>query len=153
MQVEMAGRFAKHSRGISLSDALKKTIAEVKLLDVDYSKEPRVDVEKDAAPLSGASPFFWANQILVALPEPPIAPKDLDADQTGEVQPDAMVSPDAVATPLPAETSSAGSTSKVQEPTPQDSPTAVEVDSDEQVEDEQDDDDEGAVWSIGGKKK
>ena len=147
MQIELAGRFAKHSRSMSLNDALKKSIGEVKQLDVDYGKEPRIDVEKGAAPITGASPFFWANQILVALPETPIAARVASNDPSDETEPDAQGSPDAVAVPLPGDTAEVGSSTKDEEPAPEKPPAKVEVVS------EDDDEEEGAVWSIGGKKK
>ena len=148
MQIELAGRFAKHSRSMSLNDALKKSIGEVKQLDVDYGKEPRIDVEKGAAPITGASPFFWANQILVALPEPPIAARVASNDPPDKTKPDAQERPDAVAVPLPGDTAEVGSSTKDEEPAPEKPPAKVEV-----VSEDDDEEEEGAVWSIGGKKK
>ena len=150
MQIELAGRFAKHSRSMSLNDALKKSIGEVKQLDVDYGKEPRIDVEKGAAPITGASPFFWANQILVALPEPPIAARVASNDPPDGVEPEVSEDPGVVEVVPPA-----GSSTKEKDPAPEKpekQPAKVEVVSADEEEGE-DDDDEGAVWSIGGKKK
>lgn len=158
MQIELAGRFAKHSRSMSVSDALKTSIGEVKLLEVDYGKEPRIDVEKDAAKITGTSPFFWANQILVALPEPPIVAHVASNDPPDGVRPDPQESPDAVAVPLPEDTAEVGSSTKEKDRTEEDDPaqekrpTKVEVVSTDEDQDEDGDDDEGAVWSIGGKK-
>lgn len=154
MQIELAGRFAKHSRKMSLNDALKTSIGEVKLLDVNYGKEPRIDVEKGAAPINGASPFFWANQILVALPEPPIAARVASNDPSDIVKPDGSENPDSPEVALPGDTMPVGSVTEVEEvdekvePVPEKPPAEVEVNS----ADEEDDDEEGAVWSIGGKK-
>ena len=148
MQVELAGRFAKHSRSMSLNEALKTSIGEVKQLEVDYGNEPRIDVEKDAAPITGASPFFWANQILVALPEPPIAARVASNDSPDEVKPDVGESPDTAVVPLPGDTAEVGSSTKAEEPAPEKLPAKTEV-----VSEDDDDEEEGAVWSIGGKKK
>lgn len=140
MQIELAGRFAKHSRGMSLGDALKTSIGEVKLLDVDYGKEPRIDVENDAAPITGASPFFWANQILVALPEPTVAAHVAGKDLPVVDKPD--------------DTMPAGSANKGEEVVEKVKPAAKEMVAEvEKVSADEDDEEEGAVWSIGGKKK
>lgn len=147
MQVELAGRFAKHSRSMSLNDALKTSIGEVKQLEVDYGREPRIDVEKGAAPITGASPFFWANQILVALPEPPIAARVASNDPPEGVKPAVSEEPGVVEV-VP----TAGSSTKEKDPVTEEQPAKVEVVRADEEEDE-DDDDEGAVWSIGGKKK
>ena len=181
MQIELAGRFAKYSRNMSLQDALKQAIGEVKLLNVDWDKEPRIDVEKAAAPMTAAAPFFWANQILVALPEPPIAARIASneapnadqpaegADATATVTADLpqpsnladpsetvnnQIAPVEAATAMPDE-----KTATVAQPdvAPHDlsdnrpKGRPNAVVEEEEVED--DDDDEGAVWSIGGKKK
>ena len=132
---------------MSLNDALKKSIGEVKQLDVDYGKEPRIDVEKGAAPITGASPFFWANQILVALPETPVVARVASNDPSDETEPDAQGSPDTVSVPLPGDTAEVGSSTKDEEPAPEKPAAKVEVVS------EDDEEEEGAVWSIGGKKK
>ena len=156
IQIELAGRFAKHSRNVSLNDALKTSIGEVKLLDVDYGKEPRIDVEKGAAPITAASPFFWANQILVALPETPIAARVASNDPPDGAKPAETEKPDAVEVPLPSDTVDAGSSTKQEDltekvdPVPEKQPAKSEMAS---AEEEEDEDDEGAVWSIGGKKK
>jgi len=142
MQVELAGGFAKHSRNMSLDDALKKSIGEVRKLDVDYSKEPRIAVGKGAAPITGASPFFWASQILVALPEPPIVARVASNDA-----PDVAGDADVVQLPAPQDNVTVGSTTKEE----QDDSVSKKPQAKEMVSaDDEDDDDEGAVWAIGG---
>ncbi len=143
MQVELAGRFAKHSRTMPLRDALKTSIGELKQLDVDYSKEPRIDVQKDAAPIKGSAPFFWASQILVALPEPPIAARVANNDSPDNVVVGSSTREDG-------QSKQGGS---VSEKTPEKNEMASVDDEGDVDDDEEDVDEEGAVWAIGGKKK
>ncbi len=159
MQIELAGRFAKCSRNMSLGDALKTSIEEVKLLDVDYAKEPRIDVEKNAAPITGASPFFWANQILVALPEPPIAARVASNDPADGAKSNGSAGKDKVDITLPSETLPAGLSVKEKNPSEKIDPAPEKLNvetemgsPDEDEEEDEVDDDEGAVWSIGGEK-
>jgi len=108
MQVELAGRFAKHSRSMSLNEALKTSIGEVKQLKVDYGKEPRIDAR-------------------VASNDPP-----------GETKPDAQESPDAVAVPLPGDTAEVGSSTKeAEEPAPEKPPAKAEVVSEDDDDEEE----------------
>ncbi len=158
MQMELSGRFARHSRNMSLNAALKTSIGEVKLLEVDYGKEPRIDVEKEAGPITGASPFFWTNQILVALPEPPIAARVASNDPPEAVKPAMPENLESVEVALPEDSLPVESPAKEIKPAPEMVPAAKveladEEDEEDEDEEDEDNDDEGAVWSIGGKKK
>jgi len=68
--------------------------------------------------------------------------------------PDGASSPDGVEVALPSDTSPTGSSAKMEDrteradPVPEKPPAKGEV-----VSAEEEDDEEGAVWSIGGKKK
>ena len=165
LQMELAGRFANHSRSMPMTAALKQSIAEVKLLDVVADAEPRINFEKEAAELKGDQPFIWSSQILVALPETNVQlPKAVAGVLPGQAQPDNEK--DGVMLPgdLPAE-SPMNSTINVQKeetveeemteevvvienPKAEEPKVVVEA----QTTEPEDDDDEGAVWQIGGKK-
>lgn len=134
-QMQIAGEFAKHSRAMTTTEAHQRTIAETKQWDVDYSKEPRIDVEKDAQPIKADHPFFWANQMLVALPEPAFAP------QVVQNTPPLPTILDDGNDPLPAPETADATDVKL---------AASDV---KPADESEEDDEDGAVWSIGGKKK
>ena len=169
LQMELAGRFANHSRSMPMTVALKQSIAEVKLLDVVADAEPRINFENKAIDLEGDQPFFWSSQILVALPETNVQmPKAIadvlpgqpapENEKDGVMLPGDLPDGSQIESPMNStinvqkeETVEEGMTEEVvviEDPKVEE-PKVVEA---EAAEPEDDDEDEGAVWQIGGKK-
>lgn len=172
-QMELAGRFAIHSQSMNSGEALQRAIAEVRSLPVDPAKEPRmkfanVDLDADgegaaAGTMTADHPFFYAQAMLVALPEVPMtvsaeasddAADGASDDAAGVVVGGAMDDGVSVDDAMPdggARMTADGVVTDGEKAMP-DSGSAVDAPAAGAVADDEEED-EGAVWQIGGPKE
>ncbi len=143
-QVDLAAQYARFATAMPVTTALQSAVKLARASKVDLTKEPRLKTDPDAPAVDGDTPFFWASPIMVSYRDQ--RPVDPAAIQTLEnaiaINADPQNDPPDQAAP-PKEAPAADAPQEMANVDVQ--PPAAK-DADEDL------DEEGAIWTIGGKK-
>ncbi len=140
-QVDLAAQYARYATAMPVTTAMQSAVKQTRSSKVDLAKEPRLKTDPDVPVVDASAPFFWASPMLVSYSDKRVADPAVIKALENVIANNAEAKADPPKEAPAADAPQKMAKTDVQPPAPQD------------AEEDSDDEEEGAIWTIGGKKK